>query len=705
MQRYGAWIVLAALAVSGVAQPPAPAQDITRINHVVFIIRENRTFDNYFGTFIGADGATTGTLSNGQIVPLSHSTDQMPRDVAHNWEAAHIGMNGGTMNGFDLIPGANVNGDLLPYSQYYEQDIPNYFQYARTFGIGDHMFASIGADSYPAHLYAVAAQADGTISIPAGPTPGGDTWGCDAPSDWLVEMLSSQGIVSRTYPCFNITTLPDELEAAGISWSYYAVGPKERGYGYSILDTIQHIRETTLWNQHVVPDTNFVNDALNGKLPAVSWLVTGNHRTEHPPSSVCDGENWTVDQINAIMSNATLWNSTAVFIVWDDFGGLYDHVTPPVVDEYGLGPRSPFLVISPYVKPGVISHTVYEFTSVLKFIEKRWKLAALTARDANANDITDMFDFTQQPLPPLVLSERQCPLITPSSYFGTVVIGGTATNKLNLYNNRPNPLTIAKITATGDYSVTSQCGSSVPALGSCEIDIAFKPKAAGPRPGQVTITDNDSSSPQVIALSGAGSYLRANSTNLRFPNTPAGQSSTLPVQIKNLFHGALTLSAFGLTGPFQQTSNCPGSLAAGASCTVSVRFTPQSAGPTGGALAVQYSSASANPVYVSLNGAGTAITYSPGSVNFGAWTVGSTSGAIQVTIQGHGEQAVDLGTIQTGGDFSATNNCPIVLKDGQTCTVSITFTPSTSGARSGVLQVPNSSISGARGVSLQGTGQ
>ena len=135
--------------------------------------------------------------------------------------------------------------------------------------------------------------------------------------------------------------------------------------------------------------------------------MVGSGLSEHPPASVCQGENWTVQQLNAVMQG-TEWRSTAVFLTWDDFGGFYDHQPPPTVDNFGLGPRVPMLIISPWVRPGYIDHTTLEFSSVLKFVENRFRLAPLTARDALASDLTEAFDFDQKPLAPLLLNPRDC---------------------------------------------------------------------------------------------------------------------------------------------------------------------------------------------------------------------------------------------------------------------------------------------------------
>jgi phospholipase C len=381
---------------------------LNKIDHIVFIIKENRTFDTYFGTFPGADGATTGMTSTGQVIPLGHTPDKTPYDLGHSFTDAVTAINGGKMNQFDLVENGNVNGYLLPYTQMTQTDIPNYFTYAQKFVLADRMFSSLTGPSFPNHLYTVAAMSGGAISNPR--TPAGTVdhaWGCDSEITTTVRVLDSQGQMSLQYPCFDFQTLVDSLESAGISWKYYAPPQGQPGYMWSALDAIRHIRLGPLWQSKVVSDTLFVQDAQSGNLPAVSWLVSG-PTSEHPPSSTCLGENWTVQQVNAVM-NGPLWNSTAIFITWDDFGGFYDHVPPPGLDQYGLGPRVPLLIISPYAKSGFISHTQYEFSSFLTLVETRFNLKPLTERDSKANSMVDSFNFDQQALPALTLSQRTCP--------------------------------------------------------------------------------------------------------------------------------------------------------------------------------------------------------------------------------------------------------------------------------------------------------
>ncbi|HEY4050562.1 MAG TPA: alkaline phosphatase family protein [Acidobacteriaceae bacterium] len=178
--------------------------------------------------------------------------------------------------------------------------------------------------------------------------------------------------------------------------------------GGGSLAVIGSIRNSALWTEDVMPAAQVIADAKSGHLPGVSWVLPPGEYSEHPPYSMCEGENWTVSVLNALMQGPD-WNSAAVFVTWDDFGGFYGHVPPPQADQFGLGPCVPLLIVSPYARPGYISHTVYEHSSVLKFIETRYGLQALTSRDAAASDMLDSFNFAQGPQTPLVLQPQTCP--------------------------------------------------------------------------------------------------------------------------------------------------------------------------------------------------------------------------------------------------------------------------------------------------------
>jgi phospholipase C len=220
--------------------------------------------------------------------------------------------------------------------------------------------------------------------------------------------------------CINVKTLPDLLEKAGIDWKYYA----NEDQWMNALQAIRHVRfNPEMWAK-VQPPENFIQDVKAGKLPSVSWLIPPESYNEHPGAgvSVCAGENWTVTQINAIMRSDD-WASTAIVVVWDDFGGFYDPVVPPHYDIMGLGPRTPALIISPYTRTGdnpdggYVDDTDYEFSSVLRFIEDLHGLKQLTDRDAQASPLAGAFDFSQPPnLKPLVLKLRDdCPYGTSFS--------------------------------------------------------------------------------------------------------------------------------------------------------------------------------------------------------------------------------------------------------------------------------------------------
>jgi len=383
--------------------PQSQVAGFSKIEHIVFIVKENRSFDHYFGKFPGTDGATSGMTSNGTRVPLTHAPDSTPFDIGHSHYDVERAVNGGRMDRFDLVENGTINGYMLPYTQMSEADIPNYYAYAREYVLGDRMFSSMAGGSFPNHLYSVGAQSGGAIDNPSS----FQSWGCDADDNVKVQVRDAQGNETLQYPCFDFQTLVDSLQEAKVPWKYYAPPPGEVGYLWSALSAIRHIRMGSLWNTNVVSDKSFVADAESGNLPAVSWIVS-TETSEHPNFSTCLGENWTVQQINAIMRGPD-WNTTAIFVTWDDFGGFYDHVAPPTLDNLGFGPRVPLIVISPYAKHGVVSHTMYEFSSFLTFTEKRFNLKPLTPRDIQANDLLDAFDFNQSPRAPLMLNTRTCP--------------------------------------------------------------------------------------------------------------------------------------------------------------------------------------------------------------------------------------------------------------------------------------------------------
>lgn len=384
------------------------------IKHIVFIIKENRTFDNMFGTYPGADGATTAPTINGTIVPLHHQADVIS-DPYHDHNAHLTALADGKLDGFQLIkvptdPNLNLKND--PYAnnsltQFSESDLPAYFAYAKNFVLGDHMFSSAAGATIPNRLFTVAATSGNTADNPhrTDGKPNRVEWGCESLGE-AVEEYTSATTTKEVRPCWDFDTLADNLDKSGYSWRYYAP-PKGTDTGrWNVFTAIQHIRFGPDW-QYVVPIDTFTEDVKNDDLPTVSWVSPYARYSEHPNYSMCDGQNWTVDTINTIMSSPS-WKDTAIFIVWDDFGGFYDHVMPRSVDWVGLGFRVPLLVISPYARPGYVDHTEYELSSVLRFIEDYLGLPTLTLRDKYTNNMMSAFNFGQQPNPPLILSDKAC---------------------------------------------------------------------------------------------------------------------------------------------------------------------------------------------------------------------------------------------------------------------------------------------------------
>lgn len=386
---------------------------VGHIQHIIFLVKENRSFDQYFGTFPGANGATTATLSTGQVITLGHTPDRAKHDMGHEWTDSHSDIDAGRMDRWDLENDCSENGDNLCLTQLYQSDIPNYWAYAQSYALADETFTSVESGSYPAHLMLVSGSSQTTIDNPRSSIAA--QWGCDAVVGTNVPTLLPNNTVSSTFPCFNATTLGNLADAAGVSWKAYTSLSTETGYVYNPFRSFSTVFGQNDWTTNVVSESTFINDALAGQLPAISWVTPPADVTDHPPQSACKGENWTVQQINAVMQGPSdQWNSTVIFLTWDDFGGFYDHVTPPFRDQYGLGIRVPMIVISPWAIPGVY-HTQTEFESVLRFMEETFGLPNLGGADTVANDFQDAFSYTQTPLPPLVLNQRTCPTAAPGT--------------------------------------------------------------------------------------------------------------------------------------------------------------------------------------------------------------------------------------------------------------------------------------------------
>jgi phospholipase C len=401
-----------------------------RIEHVIYLIKENRTFDHMFGRFPGADGATTGLTCDGREVPLVRAADDTS-GPDHSFAGGLEAINGGRMNCFSEIHGGL---NLESYVQFRPDQIPAYWEYAQTYTLADRFFSSTYGPTGIEHLFTVGATTDRFTDHERATPPG--QFGrneipreyCEDPTErmWSFRRLSPDEkaaafeaeeavriweLQNRYWylrrACTDIDILPDVLERAGVSWRYY-LGDNEF---INTLALIEHVVFGPMIEK-VETDDDFFTDLANGDLPAVSWLIPDVGVSEHPAAaSMCEGESWTVETLNAIM-RSTEWRTTAVVITWDDFGGFYDHVPPPHVDLYGFGPRVPMLLISPWAKQGFIASDTLEFSSVLKMIETIWDLPSLTARDRRAGDMLNLFDFEGEPAPKTILEPSDCALVS-----------------------------------------------------------------------------------------------------------------------------------------------------------------------------------------------------------------------------------------------------------------------------------------------------
>ncbi len=431
----------------------------SKIKHIVFVILENHTYDNVFGRYPGSDGASKATIPGLGTIPLLHAPPFGWHDIDHEYPNAVQSVDNGKMDGFIKNNGANQNGDLMAFWQYAQSDVPNFWRYAQHFTLGDHMFSSMIGPTFPNHLYTVAAQSGGVVYNPQHDAAAG--WGCDASPGTYTYQLQPSGKLAPTSTCFTFPTMADMMQKVKVSWDYYAAPPTDMGYYFSTLDDFRSIRDTSLWPAHIKDQRTFETDARQGMLPAFSWVTPTYLASSHPPFSLCSAENWFVSKMNALMAGPD-WSSTVVFLVWDDYGGFYDHVAPPKVDQFGLGPRVPLLVISPYARPGSITHTTYAFESVLKTAEEIFTLPALTSRDKQAHDLLDTLDFAQKPIPPLPLHTRSCPAGFSKAQFAQYVPGAlsqtvTATLHLNLaqIRQRHTTQTLAQIAAAQHVSTAT----------------------------------------------------------------------------------------------------------------------------------------------------------------------------------------------------------------------------------------------------------
>jgi phospholipase C len=400
--------------------PSKSALLASRINHVIIIVQENRSPDNLFQGLPGADIAASGLNSHGQVVPLRPIELQSSIDMRHTHGGFKIDYAQGNMNGFDLADGG-CRGDCPPsdvraYSYVRRADVEPYFVMAERYTFADRMFQTNQGPSFPAHQYLISGTSTPETDSPylAAENPRGEPrklGGCDSPAGTFVRLIDPQGRENTTtFPCFERSTLADLLEAQHLSWQYYQ---ETRGPGYwNAFNAIDHIWQRPDFSQHVIaPSAQVLTDIAAGKLATVTWVTPPVIASDHPGWSKGSGPSWVAAVVNAV-GKSPYWNDSVIFVTWDDWGGWYDHVKPPVYNAYELGFRVPLIVISPYARVGYVSHQQYEFGSLLKFAEETFGLGTLGTTDVRAADVDDCFDFSSPPQP-----FRYVPAPLPPSYF------------------------------------------------------------------------------------------------------------------------------------------------------------------------------------------------------------------------------------------------------------------------------------------------
>jgi phospholipase C len=447
-----AWIAGAALAwplVLAHSATAAPIDGIHNIQHVVVIMQENRTFDTYFGTYPGAAGIPHGVCVpdpvNKNCVAPFHNPADRNFGGPHGTESSINDINGGKMDGFIAVaengqkcstiepqcsPCKEQKGACIDVMGYHDaREIPNYWTYAQNYVLQDNMFAPGASWSLPAHLFMVSGW--------SASCPNGDPNPMDC-----VGTLNAPHANKANYSWTDITYL---LNKAHVSWRYYLFegvepdcridesvtcvpvtqGPATPG-GWNPLRSFADVKtDGQLGNIQSL--NSFYSDVQHqGRscgLPNVSWIVPSHEVSEHPTALMSKGQTYVTTLTNAVM-RSPCWNSTAIFVSWDDWGGFYDHVVPPKLDSLGLGIRVPGLVISAYARKGLVDHQLLSHDSYLKFIEDdflgkaRLNPATDGRPDARANvreessalgDLASSFDFKQQPRPPLLLSPHPSP--------------------------------------------------------------------------------------------------------------------------------------------------------------------------------------------------------------------------------------------------------------------------------------------------------
>jgi phospholipase C len=404
------------------------------IQHVVIIVQENRTTDNLFQDPVliseGADIASSGINSLGQSVPLTPLDLGTTGSSADTYDLSHAHVQFENMYDGGKLDGTNTGcappANCPPNAQFryvIPADVEPYFAVAEQYTFADRMFQTNQGPSFPAHQFILSGTSAPTATSPLfaaeDPAP---AVGCIAAPTSSVVMIDASGSETNQvpeYPCFEHLTLTDLLDAEGLTWRYYAPAPAPGGATYAIWiapmaighmcqeQTVSGARACTGpdWTNNVVsPQSQVLTDIANGQLAQVSWVIPTGASSDHSDLNDGSGPSWVASVVNAIGSSP-YWANTAIIITWDDWGGWYDHVAPPIVDDgvswgsgYTYGFRVPLIVVSPYAKAAYVSHVTHDFGSILKFVETNFNLPSLGYADGPADNLADCFNFSQTPL-------------------------------------------------------------------------------------------------------------------------------------------------------------------------------------------------------------------------------------------------------------------------------------------------------------------
>jgi len=380
-----------------------------KIQHVVIVVQENRSFNNLFMGFPGAKTASFGYDSYGDRIKLKPIVMETTWDLDHSSNSFFAACDGtgsipGTnckMDGFNLEPagcGGSNNPCPIKHPQYayvpYSETKP-YFDIAKQYVLADQMYASnFDGSSFVSHQYVIAGQSESAVDYPPG------AWGCPGGYGDRVNKVGPQRQIpdGNEVACWDPTTLGDELDTAGISWAYYATSYSALPGLWSAYQAINHIYNGADWSKDVIsPPSQFLKDVKKGRLRSVSWVTPTCGNSDHAGCGSKNGPSWVASIVNAI-GQSKYWDSTAIMIFWDDYGGWYDAQPPAYVDYDGFGIRIPMIVVSAYAKQGHVSHVHYEHGSILKFVEDIFGLPRMAASDTRAKSpAKDCFNFNQPP--------------------------------------------------------------------------------------------------------------------------------------------------------------------------------------------------------------------------------------------------------------------------------------------------------------------